>query len=600
LKYFTALLFILAGINSYSESITSMKVSPSGKADTIYIDAEIRIPEGFYISENPDYFNIHLSEDVPGLTVLENIYPQAKSVEFNNPVTGKTDILKEFSGTVQIRAVLGVDTKLIKGNSASFTFIYQLCDDTVCYPPEEEIHSLRLEMLSSPENNPGFLKLMLYLLFAFAGGIILNLTPCVLPVLSVKALHLIKQSGMAKKKIFSNSLFYTAGVLVSMLVLAIVTIILKLSGEYAGFSFQNQDPMFNTFLVVLLFSFALSLFGVFSIRIPGTKGTTKAAEISARSGYSGSFFSGVFAILLGVSCTAPLLAPALGFAFSLPYFWIIVFFLTAGAGLAFPFLLLGIYPKIISKFPKPGKWMDIFKEVLAFGLLIFAVDRLSILLKLTGTIVPQLFYLLAAAAALWQYGKLGSPRYKIITNVISLIAAIAVLSAGFAIIAARQTSQENSGIVAVHDGTAVPAPWQKFSPDLLEEYRAAGSPVFIDFTADWCLNCQINKRLVLRTSSIEEAFTEKDVQLLVADFTARDADIAEMLKQYGKAGVPVYAFYPAGSERPVFLPELLTKKMIYNMLDKHTKDSSDLFPESSTDEISSTFPGQLPVPFQTQ
>ncbi|MBN1648446.1 MAG: thioredoxin family protein [Spirochaetales bacterium] len=595
MKRILTILLLICPVFVFAENITELEIGPeviNGNSAMFSVTAKISIPPGLHATYNPDYLNIRLASPLPGLSLSENVYPEAEERVYYNPITRKREKIREYNGTILVEALLRKDISLSEGNHPiQFVVSYQLCDDSVCYPPEEAVHTVFLsESGPGPAiSGPGFLKILLYLLLAFAGGIILNLTPCVLPVLSVKALHLLKQSNMDRRKILNNSLVYSTGVLLSMLVLALVTIILKISGEYAGFSFQNQDPRFNNFLVILIFSFALSLFDIYTVRLPGM---TRAANASAREGYSGSFFSGVFAILLGVSCTAPLLAPALGFAFSLPYFWIPVFFLVTGAGLAFPFLLLGIFPAVIQKFPKPGKWMDTFRIILAFGLMLFAVDRLRIIMKLTGTIIPQLFYLLAAGFGLWLYGQLGSPRYKIRTNIIALVIALVIVVGGFMIVtdADRLYAKTNQ-----HNSTR--APWQEFSPRLLEYLRMEGKPVFVDFTADWCLNCQINKRLVLHTKEIENLFIHYDVELLSADFTAKDNTIAEMLVSLGKAGVPVYAFYAPGADTPVFLPELLTKKMIYDLLEQY-EEQMDMYrlkvPQGEFESV--PLPVPLPLP----
>ncbi len=570
------ILFIFISAASFAENITKVYTGSSESSDkeTITVYAEIDIPDGFHLTWSEEFLKITLADPPSGITLAPVVYPEGNKKILFNEITGGNGEITEYYGKTVLSAELKVEKNLLKGpvNYLDVSVSYQMCDDTACYPPDTETN--RIEV-SIPGTNPVFASILLYLILAFLGGVIMNITPCVLPVLSIKAITLVKQSGMDKKKILNNSLFYTAGVIVSMLVLGAATVILKLSGEYAGFSFQNQNPQFNIILLVILVAFSLSLFNLFTIRVPGM---TRAAEKSSRAGYAGSFFSGIFAILLGVSCTAPLLAPALGFAFSLPYAWIIVFFFFTGFGLAFPFLLIGIKPRLISVIPKPGKWLEIFKEIMGFGLMLFAVHRLWVLRKLVDDLVPVLLYLLLIAFALWLYGKLSQPINKKSVQITGLVLlmALAVPSTAFIL-----DGDYSSGDVKKRDAEySDSSVWQPFSPDLLEYYRVDGQPVFIDFTADWCLNCQTNKTFVLRTESIGQEFRERNVQLLVADFTAEDPVIEEYLESYGKAGVPVYAFYPPWTEEPVFLPELLTKKMITDMLDKYLPEPAEPLPVS--------------------
>ena len=567
MKRLTVVLLFAIAVNLNAQHLSSVKTDgyelTGNKA--VRLTAIIDIPEDYHLAYNENYLTVKLVGPPRGVYIGKIIFPEGQTGPFYNDQNSESEKIINYYGSVELETSLHIDETAKAGDiELKIAVYYQMCDDVACYPPKEEIH--RVYMTVDP---PGAApqKILLYLLMALIGGLILNFTPCVLPVLSIKAMSVIKQSGLDRGKIFLNSWLYVLGVIISLMLLALITVALKLSGEFAGFSFQNQNPQFNIFLVSLLVVFALGLWDVYLIRLPGMG---KAANISSRSGYAGSFFSGVFAILLGISCTAPFLGTALGAAFALPPVWIFVFFFFIGIGLSLPFIILGFYPGIVQKLPKPGKWMNIFKDLMGFGLLIFAVQRLSVLRILIGDITFILYFLVFLALVFWIFGLLNRPDRKKTVQTIGLIFLIAAVPLGVIFILPEEKLDN-----AVASSGKTNEIWQEFSPDLLEYYRADGQPVFIDFTAEWCLNCKVNENTVLRTEVIESAFLERGVQLMVADYTAVNEYIADLIASYGKASVPVYAFYPKWAAVPVILPELLTKKMITDMLDEYLPLSAE-------------------------
>ncbi|HCX72293.1 MAG TPA: protein-disulfide reductase, partial [Candidatus Cloacimonas sp.] len=294
------------------------------------------IPEGYHQTLQEDYFYIDV-EPYPGLQFSDTIYPEGHlDADGNTEYKGNTTLVKKFTVTGgfepgQITIYAG----------------YQFCEDSgACLFPEEKEINLAIDETALPAAEPkpatSFPKTLQYLLMAFLGGIILNVMPCVLPVLSIKAMSLVKQSQQDRKHIFQGSMAYTLGILFSFIVLAAIIIILKTTGESVGWGFQFQSPGFVMALLIVIFVFALSLFDVFIIRAPGMQVATKA---SSKGGLTGSFLSGIFAVLLATPCTAPLLGAALGFAFSQPPLMILAIFLLIGLGLAFPFIIIGIWPK---------------------------------------------------------------------------------------------------------------------------------------------------------------------------------------------------------------------------------------------------------------
>jgi thiol:disulfide interchange protein DsbD len=516
------------------------------------------IPEGYHQTLQQDYFYIDV-ESYPGLKFSDTIYPEGHlDTDGNTEYKGNTTLVKKFTVTDgfepgQITIYAG----------------YQLCEDSgACLFPQEKEITLTIDATTLPAAEPkpatSFPKTLQYLLMAFLGGIILNVMPCVLPVLSIKAMSLVKQSQQDKKQIFRGSMAYTMGILFSFIVLAAIIIILKTTGESVGWGFQFQSPGFVMALLIIIFVFSLSLFDVFIIRAPGMQAATKA---SSKGGLTGSFLSGIFAVLLATPCTAPLLGAALGFAFSQPPLMILAIFLLIGMGLAFPFILIGIWPKAIRIIPKPGEWMNIFKEVMGFLLLATAFYLVRSLYFLVGgkELLSILVYLLILAFAVWVYGRFAKPEFSKTKQWIATILAIAIAVGGGYL--TLDFSEENITASLEAESHLRPG-WEKFSPELVAEYREAGEPVFIDFGAEWCLTCKTNETTVLFTEDIENAFQENGVKILKGDNTKNDPVIGEWLTKFNRAGVPLYIFYLPGQEEPIVLPELITKDMIYKMLEK--------------------------------
>jgi thiol:disulfide interchange protein len=406
----------------------------------------------------------------------------------------------------------------------------------------------------------------LMLLFAFLGGLILNIMPCVLPVLSIKVLGLVQQADSSRREILNHGIAYTVGVLASFAVLAGLVITLQASGKLVGWGFQLQSPLFVALLGTLTFGFGLSLFGVFEVGFSGAGALDQVA--AGKHGYSGSFFSGIFATVLATPCTAPLLAPALGFAMAQPPVILFIFLLTIGFGLAFPFLLLAIFPTWAKWIPKPGAWMEIFKKTMGFLLMATTVWLVSVLMNQVSetSVISFLGFLLVVSIAAWVYGEWGGVMRESRVRWTALSIALLMTVGGGVWLLDFDPRQATS--VAVAEGSDAIA-WRDFFDTNVEERAAAGETVFIDFTASWCVSCKFFERTVIETDDIKAAFKKDCVLPVKADYTNEDDRITTWLKRFKRPGVPMYLIIPAGQpEKPIRLPDLLTKSALLEGLKK--------------------------------
>lgn len=513
------------------------------------------IPEGYYQSLQEDLFFFRLLGPT-GAEMGEISYPGG---------TEKEDVIK-FYGTTVLTADVRFEKSFIPGDQELRILAgYQLCEeDGMCLFPVEVELELPVTVLPAEKAGSGA-AILKFLLLAFLGGLLLNVMPCVLPVLSIKALSLVKQGGSDRKKILAGSLAYTAGIVSSLTALAAVVIALKLSGELVGWGFQFQNPVFVLVLISIVFVFALSLFDVFVINAPGLNAMTKA---SGRGGHLGSFFSGAFAVLLATPCSAPFLGTALGFAFSQAPVVILAIFITVGIGLSTPFLLLGIWPGFIKRIPKPGNWMNIFKEIMGFLLIGTALWLISVLYHQIGGrgVISVLVFLVVLAFAAWVYGRFGKLSFSKTKRSIALAVAVMIIVVGAVTVPDLEgtTVEGTAG-----EEAAMPEEWEEFSPALLEGYLSEGQPVFLAFGAKWCLTCTTNERTVLYTRDMIEDFKTAGVQLLHGDYTNKDKIIGRMLADHGKGGVPFYAFYPPWQPEPILLPEIISRQMIRDLMEEY-------------------------------
>ena len=409
---------------------------------------------------------------------------------------------------------------------------------------------------------------------ALLGGLILNLMPCVLPVLSLKIFHLMSLSGESRKRLFLYTGTYSLGVIVSFLLLSGLLIALRSAGEQLGWGFHLQSSGFLVFMILFLSLFAFNLLGVFEIGLSLT--SIAAPEIKQSHGaraLGSAFLSGVLATVVASPCTAPFMGSAIGFALSQSAYVTLTVFFFLGLGLALPFLLAGIFPAILKIFPKPGAWMVRFKQLLAFPLLATVAWLLWVLGKQTSidSMTLALFATLFMGLAAYLYGNFMQPfAHKATSYVAALFAFVLILSslgAGYLDFDSKGANSSRNRIPPM-DTTAElpeyrPGEWIPFSPALVQKFREANVPVFIDFTADWCLSCKVNKRTVLNTDEIKLLFQDTGTATFMADWTNEDPVISRELEKLGRNGVPVYALYIPGEDEPRLLPEILTKGIMF-------------------------------------
>jgi len=411
------------------------------------------------------------------------------------------------------------------------------------------------------------------LLFAFIGGLILNIMPCVLPVISIKILSFVQQAGEEPARVFRLGLTFAAGILVSFEMLALTVVALKAAGQSMGWGFQFQSPGFIIAMIGIIFVFGLSLFGVFTFTLPGAT-VTKLSVAEEREGYLGAFLKGVLATVLATPCTAPFLGPALGVAFSSDTPQLLATFTAIGVGMSFPYVLLTAKPGWLRLLPRPGLWMEHFKQFMGFilmGTVVWLMYPLGALIGPTG-LVWTLAFLAFLGLGAWLIGR-QTPATPVARRLGLWTTAVLVVAAGWwnsfgrsstlaGFMEEARRSRAGSSIYAKlipTDGEwARGIPWRPWSPGLAECLASDGHTVYVDFTADWCLTCLANKTATLESDAVRQRMKELCVVPLKADFTQEDQVILDELQKFNRSGVPLNVIYPAGHpDDAVTLPEQL-------------------------------------------
>jgi thiol:disulfide interchange protein len=401
------------------------------------------------------------------------------------------------------------------------------------------------------------------LLLAILGGLVLNLMPCVFPVLSIKAVGLVEQAKKDPAAVRAKGLVFAAGVIASMLALAAVLLALRAGGEEIGWGFQLQSPLFVTLMIYLLLAVGLNLSGVFEVG-GGLAGVGDA--LTQGESYRASFFTGVLTTLVATPCTAPFMAAAVGAALTQSPVVALSIFAALGLGLSLPYLALSFAPWLRRLLPKPGAWMETLKQIFAFPMYASAAWLLWVLSQQTSSfgLAAALAGAILVALAAWAYQKSKAVSAGGRIAALATAAAAALLAI---VLPVRLAGVATAAPAAAHAGASASSEdWQPYDPARVEALKASGAPVLVNFTASWCLTCLVNERNAFADSAVESVFREKGVTLFKGDWTNRDPVITQTLAQFGRAGVPLYVVYNAkpGSTEPLVLPQLLTAKIVEN------------------------------------
>jgi thiol:disulfide interchange protein DsbD len=403
---------------------------------------------------------------------------------------------------------------------------------------------------------------------AFLGGLLLNLMPCVFPVLFLKALALVHSGHRELHKLRTHGLVYAAGILVSFWALVGVLLGLRAAGATLGWGFQFQSPVFLALMAGLLFFLGLSLAGQFEI---GLTLTSAGGALAQKQGYTGSFFTGVLAVVVATPCTAPFMGAAIGYALAQSPAVTFAVFTALAVGLAAPYVALTLQPAWTRLLPKPGVWMEVLRQAVAVPIFATVIWLAWVLAAAygAGVLAALLASLLLLAIAGWFLGRWPAKRWATAVAALILLGVIALAIFGQRLVGDARETMGPTGKTGLDSAAA--GAWELWSPQLLAAYQSQGRPVFVDFTAAWCLSCQVNERVALNQPQVKQAFQTANVALLRADWTRHDETITQALMALGRSGVPAYALYAPGQSQPQMLPEVLTPGIVTDALGKLPK-----------------------------
>lgn len=516
-----------------------------------------KIADGYYLYE--ERFKFKADEGInltpgytPGKMKYDELFERETMVHYHE-VTASFDlgainkpfILKlEFQGCADAGLCYPPQKKTLSVDPANALVVEQTATAT----PAASTPTTPTEPTAAPTPASGWL--LQAILLAILGGTILNLMPCVFPVLSIKVMSL---AAADRGRLALHGWVYTLGIIACFVGFAIALLIARKGGEAIGWGFQLQSPGLIAALAYLFFVMGLSMSGLINF---GTSLMGAGQDLTQKSGLSGSFFTGVLAAVVASPCTAPFMGTALGFALTQPAYVCIAVFAALGLGMALPLLLLCYLPALAQRLPKPGVWMDNLKQFLAFPLYLSAIWLLWVYGRQTS--VNGMAALAAGAVLIafgfWLLGRDASGIWQWIRRALIALSLIAAISIPF------KTRDQNQ--LVENNGR-----WQAYSPALVAELRAQGRPVFINLTADWCLTCLANERIALHAEAVEKTFDELNVATIKGDWTNTDPEITELLQEYGRSGVPLYLWFPANhTGKADILPQLLTKDLLINTL----------------------------------
>lgn len=575
------------------------------------IAARVEIEPGWHVNSHtptfewliPTELRLELPEGWPAAAVE---YPPHAMKTF----AFEDEPLAVYDGEVVILARLEVPESAARGRTrVRGVLAYQACDDKQCLPPTEARAEVVLavsrdgepvdeELFEAPRSGepvegadpgsgagmvrsgggadpegpgsgagPGLLTM---LLLGALGGLILNAMPCVLPVLSLKVFGLVKSAGQGRSQVVGGSLATTAGIVLSFWGLAGAAVGARAAGAAVGWGIQFQNPVFVTFLLVVVVLFCLNLWGLFEIQLP--QSIARAAGSGPREGVPGHLASGLFATLMATPCSAPFLGTALAFALSQSAGTIFAVFTAVGLGMSLPYLVLAGFPGAAGLLPKPGPWMDTLRRVMGF---LLAGAAVWLLYVLGNQVSPERrawieLALLGMALFVWlrHRAAVGPALQKGAAAGVAALALVA-LAVGWRAGEAQALSADpgRPGGAAGSEAASGLIEWVEFDRDGAEELAAEGRLVFVDVTADWCFTCKVNERLVLETGPVAEAFERHDVVPMKADWTNRNDRIAAFLEDHGRYGIPFYLLYRPGAE-PLVFSELISKERLIEAVEE--------------------------------
>jgi thiol:disulfide interchange protein DsbD len=539
--------------NSSPSGDSFLTVDQAYQTDVRFINQQLtrihwQITEGYYLYRHGFKIKVDGDNITDSVVIPEGL--------------AKTD---EYFGEVNIfYQQAAIDLTTLPTSAFDLSVTFQGCADAgLCYPPETIDYridpttgtvSLKDNNASAPSAattvvsvapviaDDNHNSLLLIIIFALLGGMILNLMPCVLPVLSLKALAMNNQDIAHSRQ---QSWAYTAGVIISFVAIALLLIVLRSLGEAIGWGFQLQTPWFVALLAYLFLFLGLAMAGYTEL---GSSLMGAGNSLTQGNSRQSSFFTGVLATVVASPCTAPFMGAATGYALTQSTPVAIIVFASLGLGMALPMLLISYVPSLHDKLPKPGAWMVRFKEFLAFPLYATALWLLWVVGRQTGIdgAITVLAGGILIAYSLWAWRGKAKAR---VSAIIALLAAFYPL--------ANNQLQPQSSTQAVADGQ-----YQVFSEEYLSELQQQGKPVFINFTADWCITCLANEKTALNTDRVRNLFNQQGIVALKGDWTNYNPEITATLAKHGRGGVPLYLFYPAHSETAIILPQLLTADII--------------------------------------
>ncbi len=517
----------------------------------------------------------------PTLVVLSNSGLWQKSaVKISQEPTigeavGNEPAPKYYEGEVSFTIDLTVPAAAKPGNTILTGFLaFQTCNDNSCLRPSGAKFTVAVPIAAKEQagklpvtfreddyghvakvaqQQPGRIEqvnlatLSLQLLLSLIGGVLLNLMPCVLPVLGLKIMSFVKQGGQSRGQVLALNLAYTGGLMLVFLVLATLSAFLNL-----GWGEQMTQLWFRLAMLVLMFGFGLSFLGVWEMTIPGLGGSQVVEATQSREGLPGAFFKGIFTTILGVSCSGPFLGGVFGYTLTQPWWVTYLIFVCVGLGMASPFLAIGLYPRLIAVLPKPGEWMNTFKHLMGFvmmGVTIWVFSTLGV-----KNYIPALTLLVGVAFGLWWIGRV--PVYENVGKqvnawLVGAIAAVAIGWFGFAFLGPVKELYE----------------WTPYYEDTLAKYQTEGKTVMVDFTADWCANCRTNFRWAINTQPVQQVVEKNGVVAVKADWTDPNPEIEKKLAELSSRSIPVLAIYPAGRpEDVIILRDLVTQQQVIDAL----------------------------------